>query len=139
VIVLCTSVISELAARRPSPAVVAWLDAQNPQDVATTVITIFDVALRIELVAQGARRCALEDAMLQIVARILRGRILSFDEGAAQEAAVLTARRRRAGRPLALADAQIAGIVRSNGATLVTRDTEDFSGLDLSVIDPWRA
>jgi predicted nucleic acid-binding protein len=34
-------------------------------------------------------------------------------------------------------DALIASIVREVGATLATRNTEDFAGLELALVNPW--
>lgn len=34
-------------------------------------------------------------------------------------------------------DAQIAAICLSHGATLATRNTKDFAGLDLSLVNPF--
>ena len=34
-------------------------------------------------------------------------------------------------------DALLAAIVRHSDAQLATRDTADFSGLELDLIDPW--
>jgi predicted nucleic acid-binding protein len=42
------------------------------------------------------------------------------------------------GRPIGVADAQIAGIALAHGASLATRNTRDFAGLPLDVVDPWR-
>ena len=42
-----------------------------------------------------------------------------------------------AGRPIAAMDAQIAAICRSHEATLATRNTRDFTGLDIDLVDPW--
>lgn len=52
-------------------------------------------------------------------------------------AGAISARRERAGRPIHVADSQIAGIIRCNSATLATRDLPDFEGLDLDLINPW--
>jgi hypothetical protein len=51
--------------------------------------------------------------------------------------AELFARRRSAGRPAAIADMMIASIARAHGASVVTRDTGDFEGCGLVLIDPW--
>ena len=65
------------------------------------------------------------------------GRILSFDTDAAVTHAELFARRRSAGRPTAIADLMIASIARAHGASVVTRDTADFEGCGLPLINPW--
>ena len=56
------------------------------------------------------------------------GRVLPFDEA--------TAARRREGRPIEAFDAQIAATARVAGAGLATRDTGDFAGCGLTVINP---
>ena len=66
-------------------------------------------------------------------------RILPFDMDAAVIYAELFALRRSAGRPAATADMMIASIARVHGASAVTRDTEDFEGCGLALINPWSA
>ena len=67
------------------------------------------------------------------------GRILSFDQPAAQAYAEIAAARRRAGRPIARRDAQIAAIARSRDAGVATRNLADFADCGIGLIDPWRA
>ena len=67
------------------------------------------------------------------------GRILPFDTDAAVIYAELFALRRSAGRPAAIADLMIASIARAHGASVVTRDTGDFEGCGLALINPWSA
>ena len=49
-------------------------------------------------------------------------RVLAFDEAAAVHYADISVRRERSGRPLSMADAQIATTCRSHGAVLATRN-----------------
>ena len=93
--------------------------------------------LGIALLADGKRRRALESVVSSIFAEDLAGRVLPFDSAAAREYAVIAAARRRAGRPIAEADAQIAAIARSRGATVATRNVEDFTGCGISLVSPW--
>jgi predicted nucleic acid-binding protein len=67
----------------------------------------------------------------------LAGRILPFDSPAAEAYAALCADRRLAGQPLSVFDAQIAAITLIQGATLATRNVQDFRGLHLPLLDPW--
>ena len=53
--------------------------------------------------------------------------------------AELFALRRQAGRPTAPQDIMIAAIARANSARMVTRDTGDFEGCGLTLINPWEA
>ena len=51
----------------------------------------------------------------------------------------LAAGRRRARYPIAHADAQIAAIVASRGASLATRNVADFVDCGIDLVDPWSA
>ncbi len=66
-----------------------------------------------------------------------RGRVLPFDEKAAIAFAEITAKRRRIGRRISQADAQIASICYSQQATLITRNISDFEDCDIAIINPW--
>ena len=72
-----------------------------------------------------------------IVGEDFIGRILPFDSRAAIAYATVSAARRRAGRPISTADAQIAALARSHGATLATRNLRDFEGCGVEIINPW--
>ena len=65
------------------------------------------------------------------------GRVIPFDSAAAQAYAVIAADHRAAGRPINHADCQIAAIARSRGASVATRDIDDFEGSGIDVINPW--
>jgi predicted nucleic acid-binding protein len=46
--------------------------------------------------------------------------------------------RQLGGRPISMADAQIAAICRAlNGVTLATRNGPDFEGIGLDLANPW--
>ena len=63
--------------------------------------------------------------------------MLAYDEAAARHDARLQELQRAAGRPLAVEDGMIAAICTARGTTLATRNTTDFAGLGLDLIDPW--
>ena len=50
---------------------------------------------------------------------------------------LLPAGRRRAGRPMAAPDGQIAAIARSRAMALATRNIRDFEACGLALINPW--
>jgi predicted nucleic acid-binding protein len=136
-IVLDTSVLSESLRPQPSSIVLDWLHAQPVVALFTTAITEAEIYLGIALLPQGNRRRSLELAVGRIFTNSFSGRILPFDSAAAREYAVIAVTRRRLGRPISEADARIAAIARSRGAPLATRNTEDFEGCDLEVLNPW--
>lgn len=137
--VLDTNVLSEFMRREPSPAVIAWLDAQDPEDMAITAITVAELLYGLERLPGGRRRDALRLAVQQMIDVDFESRILPFDEPAAAHYAQLVALRERAGRPISMADAQIAAICLSHRCRLVTRNIADFESLGLGLIDPWSA
>jgi len=63
-------------------------------------------------------------------------RVHRFDREAASCYASIVAGREAAGRPIALADAQVAGICRSRHAGLATRNIADFHGTGVRLINP---
>lgn len=67
------------------------------------------------------------------------GRVLVFDELAAHKFASIMAARRSQVRPMGVADGQIAAIARSRGAVLATRNTHDFEGCGVRLVNPWEA
>ncbi len=136
-IILDTNVLSALMRAEPDPPVVAWLDRQPADSIWITSITVFEARLGLALLPAGRRRRALETAFSRLLEEDLENRVLDFDLGAANSAAVLAAERRRAGRPTDMRDTQIAGIAVSRHATLATRNVRHFSDLKVPVIDPW--
>jgi predicted nucleic acid-binding protein len=137
VILLDTNVISALMRRDPDPIVVAWLDRLPPESVWTTSITVFEVRLGLELLADGQRRRVLEEAFAKALEEDFESRVLPFDQTAAQAAGRIAAERRRAGRTVEIRDVQIAGIAAARKATLATRNRRHFEGLGLVLVDPW--
>lgn len=138
-IVLDTNVVSALMRRDPNPKVVAWLDGLPAESVWTTAITVFEVQFGLAILTPGRRRRQLEEAFARAIEDDLEHRILPFDQSAAQAAGAMAARKRRAGRPVEIRDALIAGIVAARKASLATHNIRHFDGLDLPLIDPWSA
>ena len=135
-ILLDTNIISALMQSTPDPAIVKWLDRQPPESVWTTAITVFEVRFGLDLLATGRRRRQLEEAFEKALAEDFEGRVLPFDQTAAEAAVALAAARRRAGRTIEIRDVQIAGIAAARKATLATRNIRHFDGLGLALVDP---
>jgi toxin FitB len=136
-ILLDTNVLSALMRRETDPVVVAWLDAQPPESIWTTAITVFEIRFGLEILAKGRKRKALEEAFASALDEDFDGRILAFDQAAADAAAAIAARQREAGRPVEIRDVQIAGIAAARKATLATRNTRHFDGTGIALVDPW--
>jgi len=62
---------------------------------------------------------------------------LSFDERSAYQYAELMGHRKEIGRPLSIADGQIASIARVNDFQLATRNVRDFEECGIELINPF--
>ena len=136
-IVLDTNVLSELIKTSPSPQVVAWCNSYPEGELYLTSITQAEIQVGIELLPKGRRRSAIEQAAEATFREDFEERILAFDSDAAREFAGIVGARRRRGRPITQADAQIAAIARACGAAIATRNTEDFERCGVKVVNPW--
>jgi predicted nucleic acid-binding protein len=139
VIVLDTNVLSALMRTKPDAVVVEWLDRQPADSIWVTSITVFEARFGLALLPNGKRRRSLERAFDRVLTEDFSSRVLSLDEMAAATAGQLAAGRQRAGRVVDLRDTLIAGIAQARRATIATRNTRHFEGLDVAVVDPWRA
>ena len=138
-IVLDTNVLSALMRTNPEAVVVEWLDRQPADSVWLTSITVFEARFGLALLPKGRRRSGLERALDCVLTEDLANRVLAFDSMAAVTATQLAADRQRAGRVVDLRDTLIAGIALARRATIATRNTRHFEGLDVSVVDPWHS
>jgi hypothetical protein len=136
-IVLDTNVVSALMQAAPDRTVIAWLDRYPLDAVCLTSVNVFEIRSGLEILAEGRRRRELEAAFARLQDEKLQGRVLPFDGNSAEAAAAFWARRRSVGRPVEFRDAQIAGIVASNGATLATCNVKDFRDFAIELVDPW--
>lgn len=137
-IVLDTNVISELARQVPDPGVLAWLDSLEASEVATTAITAAELRYGIARLPDGHRKRELTVVVRGILVEDFHGRVLPFDERASVRYAEIVTGRERIGRPIGVADAQIAAICRDSGAILATRNIADFEETGIELIDPWK-
>ena len=138
-IILDTNVLSALMRTTPDGAVVNWLDRQPADSVWVTSVTVFEARFGLALLPRGRRRVGLERAFDRVLSEDLANRVLDFDSVAAASAAQLAADRKRAGRVSDFRDTLIAGIAQARRATIATRNTRHFEGLDVPVVDPWQA
>jgi predicted nucleic acid-binding protein len=139
VILLDTNVISALMQRELDAAVIAWLDGQAPESIWTSAVTVFEIRFGLEILASGRRRRSLEEAFEAMLADDFEGRVVPFDEAAAQWAGRIAADGRRSGRTVEIRDVQIAGIAAARKAAIATRNVRHFEGLGPEIIDPWSA
>ncbi len=136
-IILDTNVVSELTKSLPDHQVKKWFGGQPLAQLFITSITIAEISYGLHRLPEGKRRAALEAAFNVSVVEAFKYRILSFDETAAHLYGEIMVHRKQLGRPLDVADGQIAAITLSKKATLVTRNVKDFANCGLELINPF--
>jgi hypothetical protein len=137
VIILDTNVLSEALSPAPSGAVMTWLGAQDRMAVFITAITQAELLYGIEVLPAGKRRSFLSAAVKRIFSDEFPGRILAFDEEAANAYPGIVAGRQAMGRPISQLDAMIASIAGSRGGAIATRNVHDFEYCGIEVMNPW--
>jgi predicted nucleic acid-binding protein len=138
VIILDTNVISELTSPAPDPGVIAWLDSLSADEAAITAITAAELRYGVRRMPDGHRKAELSEAVNALINADFRNRVEPFDVLAADQYADVVTRREQAGQPISISDAQIAAICRVLSATLATRNTADFIGTGVDLINPWK-
>lgn len=136
-IILDTNVISELLKPSPAPQVEAWLSALDGTQVYFTAIGEAELRQGVAIMPESRRRAALSEAIEGMLNEDFHGRILPFDRAAARAYAPIAADRRAAGRPISQFDCQICAIASAHDAAIATRNTGDFQGCGVVVINPW--
>lgn len=138
-IVLDTNVLSEVFRPRPDPQVVRWLENLTG-DVAVTAVTVGKLLAGVQRLPDGRRKWDLRSGIDTVLRSYRNSRaILPFDAAAAEYYATILSARESAGSPIGTADAQIASICRANSAICATRNTRDFAGTGVELINPWMA
>jgi predicted nucleic acid-binding protein len=138
VILLDTNVISELVKLEPDAAVAAYLDGIAPDSVFTAAVCEAEIRYGLARMPVGRRRD-------ELIARIdtffelgFRDQVLRFDRSCAALYGEVRHAREAAGKPITVEDAMIAATARAYGvAGIVTRNTKDFVGCGVALIDPW--
>jgi len=136
VIVVDTNVLSELMRAAPEVRVVNWVRA-HAQELAIPTIVIGELQYGVARLPTGRRRTSLEAALDSLIDQFATT-LLAYNLEAARACGDLLAQAEAAGRPMSLADAQIAAIARVARARLATRNVGDFAHTGLTLIDPWR-
>lgn len=134
---LDTNVISELRKvtrdLEVSPAFARWAKTQADTEYSLSAITIYELELGV---LRKERKTPAEAIPLRTwlthIRALHRDRILSLDAEVLLRAAALHNDRTRPDR-----DMFIAATALHHGLGVVTRNTKDFAGLGLDILNPW--
>lgn len=113
------------------PEMLEKFKKHRPQDVAISIITLFELEYGVEKSQQQHRaQKALEQFLLPL-------NILDLDRAAASEAAIIRAQLERNGTTIGPYDTLIAGQARSQALTLVTNNTREFERINGLTLENW--
>jgi toxin FitB len=136
---LDTNVISEWTKPLPNAAVVAWLDAAEEDTFYLSVLAFAEIRLGIELLPAGRKRARISEWLDRDLAARFDGRIIGIERAIAEAWAAIVARGRARGASPPILDAFMAATALVHQLTLVTRNERDLAGLDVPIVNPWRA
>jgi predicted nucleic acid-binding protein len=130
---LDTNVVSELRKTRPHTGVLAWLTATADSDLFISAVTLGEIQRGIELTKDQNPAKALE--ITQWADRLAATHnILPMDAPSFRACARLMHRQSDA----LFEDAMIAATAQVHQLTVVTRNTRDFAGFNVPLLDPFK-
>lgn len=138
-IFLDTNVVSNFMQSAPNLQVCAWLDEQTTSSLYLPSVVVAEIYFGLNLLPIGKKRSQLLSAFEQFMTRGFVDRIVDFDAKAAQAYSVIRARKHQQGRPMGMADAQIAAIAQVHQAVIATRNVKDFEGCGVALINPFES
>ena len=137
-ILLDTNVVSELRKNkaRINPQVLNWAKSLELQDSYLSVITVYELERGILLLAKKdpQQSSDLSTWLNTIKDDEFKGRLLPISTEIASRAAAL-----QADNPRPVPDSFIAATALEHNLMLATRNTQDFLGTDVTLINPWEA
>ena len=127
---LCdTNIVSELARPTPNAGVLAW--AENVQVISLSVVTLEEIFYGLALRPNARVEGWLEDFLSRYV------RVLDVTPSVTRLAGGLRGRLAARGKTRTQADMLIGATAVIHGLTLVTRNTKDFTGAEVRLLNPF--
>jgi len=134
---LDTNVISELVRKVPAPQVLQWVNAQKIDELYLSAVTLGELTRGIVRLPDSGKRDKLSHWIAVELPRQFENRILAFDQKTAVIWGTLMGEGDRTGHPYSATDAQIAATALRYSLVMVTRNTRDFEGTGVVLLDPW--
>ncbi len=134
---LDTNVISELRKANCDPAVRIWADAQAPQTLYLSRVTIAEIRFGIERVADPVFRAELLAWLDDTLRPWFAERILDTDEDVLVTWRRMVERGRKANYTFSQPDLFIAATAAVHSLRVVTSNVDDFVRAEVPVFNPW--
>ena len=133
---LDTCFVSELSKPAPDVGALAWFDSVPEENLYLSAMSVGEIRYGIERLPEGPKKIQLSEWFDQLL-RAYTDSIFSIDRSVTdlwgKERARLTAE----GKTPGVVDALIACTAITNEAVLVTRNSGDFEGFQVKLLNPW--
>jgi len=129
-----TNVVSEGLRLKPDRRVDSFLMALKPNEQFYSVLSVGEIRLGIEKLPASKRKIKLANWLDSDLRLNADGQILPVTVAICERWALM---RVQANRTLPVIDSLIAASALHHGFTLATRNTKDFAGLGLKLVDPF--
>lgn len=135
--ILDTNIVSEIMRPEPNPQVMSWLNEQNINELYLTSISLAELYFGLYRMPEGKRKIGLLEQLQHILDNVFRQQLLDFTHKQSAYYGEICTRAEKIGRPMAIADAQIAAITVYHQTSLVTRNIKDFEYSNIELINPF--
>lgn len=136
-LLLDTNVLSEVTKPRPEGRVLEWLDGLDEDRTLISVVSIAEIRRGVALMDNGRKRDALVEWLARDLPQRFERRVIPVDERVALAWGDLMGGAKRSGRGMSSMDGLIAATAIAHDLALATRNTKDFEGFGIELIDPW--
>jgi len=133
---LDTNILSELRRKKPEPKVIDFIAAQPLESLHISSVTLAEIRLGIELLADASRRSELNTWLTHKVRPMFEQRVLQITEDVMFKWRLLVEEGRKVGHTFSQPDLIIAATAHHHGLTVVSRDTEQFLRAGCSIVNP---
>jgi len=132
-----TCVISELVKPEPNPRVTNWLQGAPSDALFLSVLTIGEVKKGLAKLPDSKKK---ENLTLWLNALLMEynERILPIDLTVSENWGIIQGNAEKAGTPMSTIDGLIAATASTHNLILVTRNENDFTPCQISLINPWK-
>ncbi|MGP4691947.1 type II toxin-antitoxin system VapC family toxin [Agrobacterium cavarae] len=137
-LLLDTNVLSEVRKPRPSEDVLMWLHELDEDRTFISIVSIAEIRRGVALMDKGRKQEALDKWLTDDLPQRFENRIIPVEGLVARAWGDLMALAKRSGRGPASMDGMIAATAVAHQLSLATRNTKDFEGLGINIIDPWK-
>jgi predicted nucleic acid-binding protein len=130
-----TNVVSEIQKRNSNPQVIAFIGSLEPDTLYTSAVTIGELSIGVERLPTGKKKTELLYFIDTQVPEWFGNRIIPLDSDIMREWGRICA---HTGRTLPIMDSLIAATAITRRLILLTRNTQDFDGIEnLLLLNPW--